>query len=56
VPWWVILLAVLAGVLVLALLVFILWKCGFFKRSSRKSRYAANYYRARLGLQPSAAD
>ncbi|XP_009464573.1 PREDICTED: microspherule protein 1, partial [Nipponia nippon] len=30
--------------------------CGFFKRSSRKSRYAANYYRARLGLQPSAAD
>ncbi|XP_063215051.1 integrin alpha-7 isoform X8 [Chroicocephalus ridibundus] len=56
VPWWVILLAVLAGVLVLALLVFILWKCGFFKRSSRKSRYAANYYRARLGLQPSAAE
>ncbi|XP_054663065.1 integrin alpha-7 isoform X1 [Grus americana] len=41
VPWWVILLAVLAGVLVLALLVFILWKCGFFKRSSRNSRYAA---------------
>ncbi|XP_075593694.1 integrin alpha-7 isoform X5 [Balearica regulorum gibbericeps] len=56
VPWWVILLAVLAGVLVLALLVFILWKCGFFKRSSRNSRYTANYYRARLGLQPSAAD
>ncbi|NXL94603.1 ITA7 protein, partial [Alectura lathami] len=26
VPWWVILLAVLAGILVLALLVFILWK------------------------------
>ncbi|XP_074709981.1 integrin alpha-7 isoform X6 [Strix uralensis] len=56
VPWWVILLAALAGALVLALLVFILWKCGFFKRSSRKSRYAANYYRARLGLQPSAAE
>ncbi|XP_068266116.1 integrin alpha-7 isoform X6 [Nyctibius grandis] len=56
VPWWVILLAVLAGVLVLALLVFILWKCGFFKRSSRKSGYAANYYRARLGVQPSAAE
>ncbi|XP_074785716.1 integrin alpha-7 isoform X3 [Athene noctua] len=56
VPWWVILLAALAGALVLALLVFVLWKCGFFKRSSRKSRYAANYYRARLGLQPSAAE
>ncbi|NWJ08881.1 ITA7 protein, partial [Crypturellus undulatus] len=26
VPWWVIVLAVLAGVLVLALLIFILWK------------------------------
>ncbi|KAM6395068.1 integrin alpha-7 isoform 2-T2 [Rhynochetos jubatus] len=56
VPWWVILLAVLAGILVLALLVFVLWKCGFFQRSSPTSRYAANYYRARLGLQPSAAD
>ncbi|XP_075381532.1 integrin alpha-7 isoform X3 [Mycteria americana] len=32
VPWWVILLAVLAGVLVLALLVFVLWKLGFFRR------------------------
>ncbi|XP_075301715.1 integrin alpha-7 isoform X3 [Opisthocomus hoazin] len=32
VPWWVILLAVLAGVLVLALLVFGLWKLGFFRR------------------------
>lgn len=31
-------------------------QCGFFKRSSRKSRYAANYYRARLGLQPSAVE
>ncbi|XP_074989855.1 integrin alpha-7 isoform X3 [Calonectris borealis] len=36
VPWWVVLLAVLAGVLVLALLVFILWKLGFFRRA----RYA----------------
>ncbi|KAL6100817.1 itga6 [Pungitius sinensis] len=35
VPWWIILVAVLAGVLILALLVFLLWKCGFFKRSKR---------------------
>ncbi|XP_062453527.1 integrin alpha-7 isoform X3 [Rhea pennata] len=56
VPWWVILLAALAGVLVLALLVCVLWKCGFFQRSSRKSRHAANYYRARRGLQPSEVD
>ncbi|XP_030660000.1 integrin alpha-6 isoform X3 [Nomascus leucogenys] len=33
VPWWIILVAILAGILMLALLVFILWKCGFFKRS-----------------------
>uniref|UniRef100_A0AAQ5YNH0 Integrin alpha-2 domain-containing protein n=1 Tax=Amphiprion ocellaris TaxID=80972 RepID=A0AAQ5YNH0_AMPOC len=35
VPWWIILVAVLAGVLILALLVFLLWKCGFFKRSKQ---------------------
>ncbi|XP_048835211.1 integrin alpha-6-like isoform X1 [Brienomyrus brachyistius] len=33
VPWWVILVAILAGILILSLLVFLLWKCGFFKRS-----------------------
>uniref|UniRef100_A0A3Q0QV27 Integrin subunit alpha 6 n=1 Tax=Amphilophus citrinellus TaxID=61819 RepID=A0A3Q0QV27_AMPCI len=33
VPWWIILVAVLIGALILALLVYLLWKCGFFKRS-----------------------
>ncbi|XP_062862755.1 integrin alpha-6 [Trichomycterus rosablanca] len=33
VPWWIILVAVLAGIIMLALLVLLLWKCGFFKRS-----------------------
>ncbi|XP_078545298.1 integrin alpha-7 isoform X1 [Lissotriton helveticus] len=33
IPWWIILVAVLAGILVLALLVLILWKLGFFKRT-----------------------
>ncbi|CAM4733226.1 unnamed protein product [Leuciscus chuanchicus] len=32
IPWWIILIAVLAGVIVLALLVCVLWKCGFFHR------------------------
>ncbi|KFP77818.1 Integrin alpha-6, partial [Acanthisitta chloris] len=33
VPWWIIAVAILAGILMLALLVFLLWKCGFFQRS-----------------------
>nr|XP_019945545.1 PREDICTED: integrin alpha-6 isoform X1 [Paralichthys olivaceus] len=37
VPWWIILVAVLAGIKILALLVFLLWKCGFFKRSKQDS-------------------
>ncbi|KAJ8352119.1 hypothetical protein SKAU_G00235950 [Synaphobranchus kaupii] len=37
VPWWIILVAVLAGILMLALLVFLLWKCGFFKRNKKNN-------------------
>ncbi|XP_045153871.1 integrin alpha-6 [Echinops telfairi] len=33
VPWWIILVAILAGILMLALLVLVLWKCGFFRRA-----------------------
>ncbi|XP_066564388.1 integrin alpha-7 isoform X2 [Amia ocellicauda] len=36
IPWWIILIAVLAGILVLALLVCLLWKCGFFRRAQHK--------------------
>lgn len=36
VPWWIIVVAVLAGILILALLVFLLWKCGFFQRSKQE--------------------
>ncbi|KAM4046757.1 integrin alpha-7 isoform 3-T3 [Anomaloglossus baeobatrachus] len=53
IPWWIILIAVLAGILLLLLLVLILWKCGFFKRESAEAKYTTNYYRAHLGLQPS---
>ncbi|XP_045444009.1 integrin alpha-7 isoform X3 [Pipistrellus kuhlii] len=56
VPWWVILLAVLAGLLVLALLVLLLWKCGFFRRSSQNLSFPTNYHRARLAVQPSAVE
>uniref|UniRef100_A0A672IQK0 Integrin alpha-6-like n=1 Tax=Salarias fasciatus TaxID=181472 RepID=A0A672IQK0_SALFA len=33
VPWWIIVLSVLLGLLLLGLLAFLLWKCGFFKRA-----------------------
>uniref|UniRef100_A0A8C7HP06 Integrin subunit alpha 6 n=1 Tax=Oncorhynchus kisutch TaxID=8019 RepID=A0A8C7HP06_ONCKI len=50
VPWWIILVAVLAGILMLALLVFLLWKCGFFKRAPQ---YDAAYHKAQIHVQPS---
>ncbi|XP_038576430.1 LOW QUALITY PROTEIN: integrin alpha-6 [Micropterus salmoides] len=64
VPWWIILVAVLAGILILALLVFLLWKCGFFKRSKQDDsvpRYHAvrirketpEYKDGKLKLDPS---
>uniref|UniRef100_A0A8C4GPT4 Integrin alpha-7 n=1 Tax=Dicentrarchus labrax TaxID=13489 RepID=A0A8C4GPT4_DICLA len=56
IPWWIILIAVLAGILLLTLLVCILWKCGFFKRSERRRHYDTEYYRAHLGVQPSEAE
>ncbi|KAM5152316.1 integrin alpha-6 isoform 2-T2 [Mantella aurantiaca] len=52
VPWWIILLAILSGILLLALLVFILWKCGFFKRS-KNDQYDATYHKAEIHTQPS---
>ncbi|XP_077579884.1 integrin alpha-6-like isoform X1 [Stigmatopora nigra] len=36
VPWWIIFLSVLLALLLLALLIFLLWKCGFFERTRRR--------------------
>ncbi|CAL1582328.1 unnamed protein product [Knipowitschia caucasica] len=55
VPWWIIMIAVLAGILILALLVFLLWKCGFFKRAT-KDQYDAAYHKAEIHVQPSDKD
>ncbi|XP_034742861.1 integrin alpha-6-like isoform X1 [Etheostoma cragini] len=38
VPWWIIVLSILFGLLLLALLAFLLWKCGFFKRAKYEER------------------
>ncbi|XP_056130002.1 integrin alpha-7 [Lampris incognitus] len=38
IPWWIILIAVLAGILLLTLLVCLLWKCGFFRRAQYKDK------------------
>ncbi|KAG7478239.1 hypothetical protein MATL_G00077890 [Megalops atlanticus] len=56
IPWWIILIAILAGILVLALLVCILWKCGFFRRTEQRAHYETEYYRAHLQVQPSEAE
>uniref|UniRef100_A0A672T7N2 Integrin subunit alpha 6 n=1 Tax=Sinocyclocheilus grahami TaxID=75366 RepID=A0A672T7N2_SINGR len=52
VPWWIILVAVLAGILMLALLVLLLWKCGFFKRA-QKDEYDAALHKAEIHTQAS---
>uniref|UniRef100_A0A8C6LC35 Integrin subunit alpha 7 n=1 Tax=Nothobranchius furzeri TaxID=105023 RepID=A0A8C6LC35_NOTFU len=38
IPWWIILIAILAGILLLTLLVCLLWKCGFFQRGHHKDK------------------
>lgn len=36
IPIWIIILSILLGLLILALVIFILWKMGFFKRKPRE--------------------
>ena len=44
VPWWIILVAVLAGILMLALLVFLLWKVGMvYNRNTLTNIFTALY-------------
>ncbi|KAK2506160.1 hypothetical protein MC885_017408 [Smutsia gigantea] len=48
VPWWVVLLAVLAGLLVLALLVLLLWQMGFFKRVQYPEATVPQYHAVKI--------
>ncbi|XP_037370823.1 integrin alpha-7 isoform X2 [Talpa occidentalis] len=47
-PWWIILLAVLAGLLVLALLVLLMWKVGFFKRVRHPEATVPQYHAVKI--------
>ncbi|XP_034959768.2 integrin alpha-7 isoform X1 [Zootoca vivipara] len=51
VPWWIILIAVLAGILVLGLLVSILWKLGFFKRTRYHEDKVPQYHAVKIPHQ-----
>ncbi|NXK42721.1 ITA7 protein, partial [Piprites chloris] len=48
VPWWVVPLAVLVGILVLALLVLGLWKVGFFRRARHAPPAVPQYHAVRI--------
>ncbi|XP_030045043.1 integrin alpha-3-like [Microcaecilia unicolor] len=50
---WVIIVAVLAGVLLLSFIILLLWKCGFFKRASTRAMYEAKGQKAEMKIQPS---
>lgn len=53
VPLWIIILAAVAGILLLGIISLILWKCGFFRRASRREMYEAKAQKAEMKIQPS---
>ncbi|XP_071393895.1 integrin alpha-3b [Centroberyx affinis] len=53
VPLWIIIVAAVAGILLLGVISLILWKCGFFRRASRREMYEAKAQKAEMKIQPS---
>ncbi|XP_037319598.2 integrin alpha-3b isoform X2 [Pungitius pungitius] len=52
-PLWIIISAVVAGILLLGIIIVILWKCGFFQRANRREMYEAKAQKAEMKIQPS---
>ncbi|XP_039979414.1 integrin alpha-3-like isoform X2 [Xiphias gladius] len=52
-PLWIIAVSALAGVLLLALICLLLWKCGFFRRASTRELYKGKTQKAHMKSQPS---
>ncbi|XP_035511230.1 integrin alpha-3-like [Morone saxatilis] len=52
-PLWIIVVSALAGVLLLALICLLLWKCGFFRRARTRELYEAKTQKAHMKSQPS---
>ncbi|XP_068605482.1 integrin alpha-3-like [Brachionichthys hirsutus] len=55
-PVWIIVVSVLAGVLLLAVICLMLWKCGFFRRANTRELYRAKTQKAQVKSQPSEED
>ncbi|XP_051968870.1 integrin alpha-3b [Xyrauchen texanus] len=53
VPLWIIIVAAVAGILLLGIISLILWKCGFFRRANRREMYEAKSQKAEIKIQPS---
>uniref|UniRef100_A0A671KRY7 Integrin alpha-3-like n=1 Tax=Sinocyclocheilus anshuiensis TaxID=1608454 RepID=A0A671KRY7_9TELE len=50
---WIIIVSAVAGILLLGIISLILWKCGFFRRASRREMYEAKSQKAEIKIQPS---
>ncbi|XP_059386447.1 integrin alpha-3-like [Carassius carassius] len=53
VPLWIIIVSAVAGILLLGIISLIMWKCGFFRRASRREMYEAKSQKAEIKIQPS---
>lgn len=53
VPLWIIIVSAVAGVLLLAFIILLMWKCGFFRRASTREMYEAKAQKAEMKTQPS---